>query len=467
MSRPDMVVTSESQRGAPCATPCATGGIVPLPHDCTLLPLASGALLVSRDHAVFCHIPPLEVDAVRALVAGEATLDALTPTLAGGLSQHGFFDPPRQAKPDSPSVQIQLTNACDLACSYCCTNSASPRAREVRLHEMLEVARQIPEVVGDNASVALLGGEPFLVPWAIELATEIAQMGLPLTIFTDGLLLTQAALARDVARLTQGGVQVRVSLGGPSAATCDAVSGAERFATVLRGLHELAAFGGQATVDLMFMPQDAEAACRELPRLQELLPADTPVALGVLYRSGRETGDHLFPSRAELEAALDRVTFDAGVCIPAPRTSRVADRRDGCGCALGHHIHVRSDGALFNCFKMEEQVGHLDVEGFAATARSVREHPHRATELTTCRDCPLATICGAGCRAENLLYTGDADDPPCGPWRVRVLSELLAEGRVTAVEWSLAFLLQEARRRGIETPGHLMPRQVSRHLVDT
>jgi MoaA/NifB/PqqE/SkfB family radical SAM enzyme len=31
--------------------------------------------------------------------------------------------------------------------------------------------------------------------------------------------------------------------------------------------------------------------------------------------------------------------------------------------------------------------------------------------LPTCRLCPLATLCGAGCRSENLLYTGDADQP--------------------------------------------------------
>jgi hypothetical protein len=47
------------------------------------------------------------------------------------------------------------------------------------------------------------------------------------------------------------------------------------------------------------------------------------------------------------------------------------------------------------------------------------------------------------------------------------MSELLAEERVTAVEWPVAFLLQEARIRGIETPNDLRPRQMSRHLTDT
>ena len=82
------------------------------------------------------------------------------------------------------------------------------------------------------------------------------------------------------------------------------------------------------------------------------------------------------------------------------------------------------------------------------------------------RDCALATLCGGGCRSENLLYSGDPDVPPCGPWRVRVVSELLAEDRVTALEWPVAFLLAEARARGIETPEDVVPRQTSRHMTD-
>jgi radical SAM protein with 4Fe4S-binding SPASM domain len=167
-----------------------------------------------------------------------------------------------------------------------------------------------------------------------------------------------------------------------------------------------------------------------------------------------------------LEAALDQVAFEAGVPIAAPRTSPTADRREGCGCALGRHIHIRSDGALFNCFKMEEKIGHLDTIDFVTAAQYSREHPHFARELPTCAACPLATLCGGGCRSENLLYSGDADAPPCGPWRVRALSELLAEDRVTAVEWPLAFLLHEARLRGIEAPADLYPSQPSRHLLE-
>ena len=331
---------------------------------------------------------------------------------------------------------------------------------------MLQVVRQIPESLGTRTGVALLGGEPLLVPWCLELAAEIIRLGLNLTIFTNGVRLAEDDIARKVAALVRRGAKVGVSLAGPSLRTCDVISGADRFEAAVQGLHSLAKFGGRAHVDLMLIPGDVDAVARELPTLHRRLPAGTPITVGVPYRSGRETGDHLFASHAELEAVLDRIAFEAGEAVAAPRISPVTHRREGCRCALGQHVHVRSDGALFNCFKMEEQVGHLETNGFAATALAIREHPHPATALPVCAKCPLATLCGGGCRSENLLYTGDPDKPPCGPWRVRIMSELLAEDQVTVVEWRVAFLLAEARCRGIETPSDLLPRHPSRHLMD-
>jgi radical SAM protein with 4Fe4S-binding SPASM domain len=331
---------------------------------------------------------------------------------------------------------------------------------------MLQVVQQIPEALGNGTSVALLGGEPLFMPWSIPLAAEIVKLGLRLTIFTNGVPLANPSLAAQTAPLIHAGAQVRVSLSGPTRQTCDTLAGAGRFEAALAGIHRLAALGCQATVDLMFLPQQVDAIARHLPELRRRLPQGTPLTFGVLYLSGREVGQHLFASRSELDAALDRVAFEAGEVVPATRTSPTAYRREGCGCALGNHIHVRSDGALFNCFKMEEKIGHLNTIEFTAAVEYSREHPHFARELPTCAACPLATLCGGGCRSENLLYSGDAGAPPCGPWRVRVLSELLAEDRVTAVEWPLAFLLHEARQRGIEAPTGLLPRQPSRHLLE-
>ncbi|MBI5486959.1 MAG: radical SAM protein [Deltaproteobacteria bacterium] len=438
-----------------------------LPPDCVLLPVARGELLVSRGHAVFCRIPAEAVAAVRAVLAGASDVAALPEALRGQLDRHGFFGPPRRSSPESPSVQLQLTNACNLVCSYCCTNSGRPRAAELGLGHYRAIVEDVRRTMGKGARVAILGGEPFLMPWAIDLCERIVELDLQLTMFTNGIPLTQGDLARRVAALTVRGAQVRISLAGATEAACDALSGAGRFDAALRAVHAVVDAGGTAIVDVMLLPAHVGTVAENLADLRRRLPPATKVTLGVLYLSGRETGTNLFGSRADLEAALDRVAFEAGERIAATAPSPVAERREGCSCALGHHLHVRSDGSLFTCFKMEEKVGDLGVECFADALAAVRSRPHPAVELARCADCALNTLCGGGCRSENLQYTGDPEVPVCGPWRVRVLSELLAEDRPSAMEWPAPHLLSEARARGLEAPEALVPVVPSRHLLDT
>jgi radical SAM protein with 4Fe4S-binding SPASM domain len=441
----------------------------PLPADATLLPISSGELLVSRSHALFCPVPAGQVHALtRVLDRQAADLSSLSGELVADLERHGFFGPPRPTEPDPPSVQLQLTNDCNLGCAYCCTNSGQPRTDELSFEQWSRVVRQIEEAKGTDGQVALLGGEPFLMPWAIDLAELIVDLGHNLTIFTNGIRHGRdEELARRTARLAQRGAEVRVSLAGVTAELCDAVSGAQRFNPVLQGIHQLARFGGQALVDLMVLPQHVEQTALHLHQLRGQLPEQTKITLGLLYLSGREQGEHFFATRSELESALDRIAFEAGEVIAATRTSPTTYRREGCGCALGHHLHVRSDGALFPCFKMEERVGDLATDDFVEAARRTRNNPHPASSLPTCTDCALATLCGGGCRSDNLLYTGDADLPVCGDWRVRVICELLAEDQVTVVDWPAHHLLAEAHHRGIEAPERLVPHGRSRHLIDT
>ena len=437
-----------------------------LPRDATTLPLDRGELLVSRSHAVFCRIPPEYGAGIHGVLEGARPLDSLPGDLLEDLDDHGFFGEPRPPEEVIPTVQLQITNECNLDCTYCCTNSGCARSREVTYEQARTVVHHGREVLGPGGRMSLLGGEPLTVPWCLDLAQEMVELDLDTCLFTNGLPLRESGRARQVAELSQAGMEVRVSLAGPDAPLCDSISGTERFEPALQGLHELARHGGQAVVNLMLMPQNYEAVAARLHELKENLPPKFSVALGVLYVSGREAGEHVFASPEELEGALDTIAFEAGERIPVAPPSPLTHRREGCGCALGHHLHMRSDGALFPCFKMEEKLGTLHDTAFKEAMLKNRANPHRAPDLQVCKDCPLATLCGGGCRSENILYTGDGDVPYCAPWRVRVLSELLAEDAVKALEWPLAQLAAEARRRGIDAPERLEVTRPSRHLWD-
>jgi radical SAM protein with 4Fe4S-binding SPASM domain len=378
---------------------------------------------------------------------------SLGPPLRQSLEVHGFFAGPRPGPEPVPAVQLQLTNRCNLACSYCCTDSRKARPNELGFREWVSVVDQGLAFGGPGLRFGVLGGEALLVPYALDLCEYILERGGRLKLSTNGVLVATAEVARRLARLVHRGAELRVSLAGPTRPTCDSLSGGARFELALAGLQALAREGARAAVDLMLMPATAQQVARHLPALRRRMPRGTRLSLGLLYCGGRELGQTVFASRTELDAALDRIAFDAGERLAEPAPSPVAVRREACPCAFGHRVNVRCDGALFACFKLEDPIGDLRQEPLATAWQRARSHPRPASSLPTCAACPLATLCGGGCRAENSLFTGSPDLPLCGPWRVRVLSELLAEDRVDALAWPAAQLMSEARGRGIEVGG--------------
>ncbi len=430
-----------------------------LPSDCTLLPTGTGQLLVSRSHATFCG---LSHEDSRQMESDEEWPEALR----SHLETHGFFAEPRNAEPDRPSAQLQLTNACNLACTYCCTHSGQARGQELSRERWFELIPEISQAMGRGTNVAILGGEPLLQPWALDLASLVLDEGLNLSLFTNGLPLRDEDLALGTARLMERGAEVRISLAGPTAASCDGESGIARFEGALAAIHALSRHGQRPVMDLMLTPQNSQSVAKALPELRKRLPPGIVIAFGLLFHGGRERGAHLFQDRATLEETLDRITFEAGERIDAEQPRPVTFRREGCTCALGAHLHVRSDGRLFTCFRMEECVGDLTQEAFRVALARCLDTPRPASCLPLCAPCPLATLCGGGCRAENIQFTGNGDTPICGPWRVQVISELLAEDHPSALDWPVHMLLAEAHRRGIPAPSELVPAKPSLHLLE-
>ena len=148
-----------------------------LPADVTLLPTSTGALLVSRSLATFCGVTGADAAHVRAVLDGASELAALSATLVAALERHGFFAAPRPAPLAPRLLKLQLTNACDLNCEYCCTNSGSPRPRELGRDDWFAIVDEAIELRGPELEVSLLGGEPLWVPFALELGAHALDGG--------------------------------------------------------------------------------------------------------------------------------------------------------------------------------------------------------------------------------------------------------------------------------------------------
>jgi radical SAM protein with 4Fe4S-binding SPASM domain len=131
----------------------------------------------------------------------------------------------RAAERRQPANGIfELTERCNLSCRMCyiCqpSDNKTMRDKELSAAAWLELARQAV----DNGMVFLLltGGEVFLRPDFFEIYTPLTRMGLILTLFTNGTIITDAIAAR-LAEAPPS--RTEITLYGATAAVYEAVTG--------------------------------------------------------------------------------------------------------------------------------------------------------------------------------------------------------------------------------------------------
>jgi MoaA/NifB/PqqE/SkfB family radical SAM enzyme len=129
---------------------------------------------------------------------------------------------------------------CNLACSYCLTES-SPRStrRELNPEIMIGVADQA-RALGFTA-LGVTGGEPFLLPWLPQTVLEMAER-LPTVVLTNATLFSAERIER-AALLAHPAIAVQISLDSHQADINDMARGPENFAKVVEAVPRLVARG--------------------------------------------------------------------------------------------------------------------------------------------------------------------------------------------------------------------------------
>ena len=137
-------------------------------------------------------------------------------------------------------VWIYTNYNCNLACSYCLTES-SPRSerRQLEPATMIAIAEQARQL--GFTGLGVTGGEPFLLPWLPE--TIIAMAGhLPVVLLTNGTLFSGDRLER-AAMLAGHDVALQISLDSHLPDLNDMARGPNNFAKVADAVPRLIACG--------------------------------------------------------------------------------------------------------------------------------------------------------------------------------------------------------------------------------
>jgi MoaA/NifB/PqqE/SkfB family radical SAM enzyme len=125
---------------------------------------------------------------------------------------------------------------CNLACSYCLTES-SPRSdrRQLDPTTMLAVATQAKEL--GFTALGVTGGEPFLLPWLPETVLEMAAH-LPVVVLTNATLFSGERIER-AALMAHPDISVQISLDSHLPDVNDMARGADNFAKVVEAVPKL------------------------------------------------------------------------------------------------------------------------------------------------------------------------------------------------------------------------------------
>jgi len=298
------------------------------------------------------------------------------------------------------SCSLQLTNACNLSCSFCYASSGRTMAGELEPDAWLAVMRRLS--TAGVASVTLTGGEPTTARGFPELLANASALFTSVDVFTNGLRFPDR-LSRLVAAL--GNVRCQVSVDG-LAARHDSVRGRSgSFAAAMETIARLAARGVGVVVtmtvtedscdDVRAVAAHAEKAGAEVFRVGGVVPVgrggndDFELTPGATENAERQLGE----ARATAQS-LEVQGWDAcGDPIEEIREAGIEPDF----CLPGYlNWHVRANGQVTPCQIESATLGHILEETLEALGA-----PERLTAVRT-----AARSCGC-LRRVRLPEDGD------------------------------------------------------------
>jgi len=342
------------------------------------------------------------------------------------------------------NVTINLTNRCNLRCTWC-YNDAQRAGEQMPIQQLMDAVEQGRGVLADEASFIILGGEPTLdMPRLLHAVDRAAELFGPRPLMsTNGTLLSDDV----VQQLAQRRLEVQVSLDSHLPRKHDAIRGEGVYRKAIRGVKRLVDAGVPV---ILCMVYGKDSVVGFEPYL------DLARSLGVrearfipMRRMGRGLDlagtcpdqaaafAHLLEilgRRPELRSLLLRDYFSIFTTIfrfSSPRT----------GCGVGRKvIFLDADGAVYPCPNHalpEHACGNLAEAGLEELIRDspvmqAMRQQYRVDRYTRCKGCPFRYWCAGDCRGEVLAASGDPLEPSPHCEQLRKVYEqvlwLLADG---------------------------------------
>jgi len=356
------------------------------------------------------------------LMKGSKTL----PTAAGaiGMGCIGF--------PIHPVWEI--TNACNLRCKQCHASSGKPLPNELTTEEGKELLDSIA-AIDEFRMLALGGGEPLLRPDILELVAYARNLGLEISIATNGTLLTRD-MAREFKRMGVANIAIGLNANDESVhEQITRVTGS--FEKTRQGICATKEAGLNLQINTTMMRENQAA----IPQLLDFA-SEVDAQIVLLYQLVPEgRGEEAMElSRKEYKSLIEMVAGKQKVskalieptCSPqywaylmtqngnkpSPIGMKLAQTLFK-GCVAGSGLcYVKPDGEVWPCPFVPLSGGNVHHNSLreiwyeSELFQSLRDKERLTGEQ--CCSCRFKYICG-GCRGRAYAHSNDylGDDPLC------------------------------------------------------
>lgn len=324
---------------------------------------------------------------------------------------------------------FELTPRCNFNCKMCYVHLTEEeqrkRGRELTTEEWLQIGKEARDA--GTVFLLLTGGEPTLRPDFPELFHKLKEMGLCVSVNSNGMLL-QGELLEFFRQ--DPPTRINISLYGTNNETYEKLCGVPAYDRVIRNIRALREAGIDVKVTMSVTPancQDMESVYETAKSLNVHTQAASymfpPVRLhpemcGKNFRMGAEEAGKL---QAQYEfTKCTKEQFLRRIQALRDKISPDEQSEEDCDDGIGDTIHCRAgkstfwidwDGKMLPCGQMAEPAVNVLETGFAEAWRQTRANAAAIRLPQECSSCDIKDICHA-CAAMCYCETGSFSGKP-------------------------------------------------------
>lgn len=306
----------------------------------------------------------------------------------------------------SKYLNVYLTNACNLHCVHCFMNAGTKLEYELNAEKWKAVLQDFAQASGQF--VTFTGGEPTMYDGFEEVVTFAHQLGLKVTVLSNGLFWTEEQILRIKPYIDE----IQFSIDGVTEQDNAKVRGKNHFQKVVDTVCRFAMTDVRTSVATTFTWENlstADAYRQFVDSIKKRVGDRVFFKLTKKILPGRGKAFSEEENRRYYEQidAIERyVDSTAGYAnFIEGHEPNVMIRNCGFG-----GLSISSNGNVYFCNRIHEVdcFGNVNRDGFLdVLAKGKQVLNDTAVEnITPCQDCSLRYICGGDCRIDNFNFKG-------------------------------------------------------------